>query len=188
MKHRFQKLPLVAALTLGLSLPLAASSQTPCKYVKAKTDEWTKKVTNTAQMTIGAGITGREVILQESEGKYYLGLRIIYNTDFPEVAFKKGDKITFKLADDRQIEVASEKDVPAELVRFMDVPLRQWVVRGEVSKEVYSQLAASPITAIKYHLNGNDYPLPEIKERQTKKIMETAGCMLTATTASSSNQ
>lgn len=182
MKNQNPKRRIISILSFTLLTASVAFSpamaQTKCKYVKNFTDEWTKQETRTAQMAIGVGLAGREVILQESEGKLYLGLRITYNTDFPEVPFKKGDKITFKLADDRQVEIAAGEDVPATNFRMLDVALRQWFVRQEVKADIYKQLSASPITAIKFHLNGADYPLPEIKERQTRKIMETAQCIL----------
>ena len=175
MNKLIKMLVLTLCSGIGASIPCAAQD---CKYVRSATDEWTKKATRTAQMAIGAGLAGREVILQESEGKLYLGLRITYNTDFPDVAFKKGDKVTFKLADEKLVEVTAQETIPATLIRMLDLPIRQWVVRQEVKPETYQQLSASPIIAIKFHLNDNDYPLPEIKERQTRKIMETVKGML----------
>lgn len=175
MKHTIKTYGLALLTSLAIGGSCAAQD---CKYVKASTDEWTKKTTRTAQMAIGMGLAGREVILQESEGKLYLGLRITYNTDFPDVAFKKGDKVTFKLANDELVEFAATEDIPPMIIRMLDVPIRQWIVRQEVKPDAYKKLSGSPITAIKFHLNGNDYPLPEIKERQTRKIMETVQCML----------
>lgn len=159
---------------------LTFNATAQCKYVKTTKDEWSGKTMNTAQMTIGAAIAGREVILQKSEdGKYYLSLRITYNMDFPEVTFKKGDKVSFKLSNGDLIEITPPQDVTPFTLRFLDVPIRHWIVTQEVKTNVYEQLATAQITAIKYRLNGNEYPLPEIKDRQTQKIMETAKCMLT---------
>lgn len=154
-------------------------SAQPCKYVKATKDEWTGKTMNTAQMAIGNALAGREVILQESGGTYYLGLRITFNTDFPDIAFKKGDKVSFKLANGEIIEVVSIKDLEPTMTRFMDVPVRMWFVNQDVSKEVFEKLSASPITAIRFRLNDADHDLPAIKDKQTAKIMETVKCMLT---------
>lgn len=170
----------LAGLTISLSLlSLSATAQKqPCKYVKESKDAFTKKTTGSAYMAVGAGIAGREIIMQQSDGKFYLSARITYNTDFPEVPFKKGDKVNIMLADEKLIEITPEKDVQPSLFRMFDAPIRQWVVTQEVPASIYEQLAASPITAIKYSFNGNDYHLPEIKERQTRKIMETAACML----------
>lgn len=158
---------------------MALTATAQCKYVKATKDEWTGKTMNTAQLAIGNALAGREVILQESGGTYYLGLRITFNTDFPDVAFKKGDKVSFKLANGEIIEVVSIKDLPPTMTRFMDVPIRMWFVNQDVSKEVFEQLSTSPITAIRFRLNDADHDLPAIKDKQTAKIMETAKCMLT---------
>lgn len=178
---KLQLLPLASRLIMAGCLSLiavSAYSQSPCKYVKETKDQWTDKTVKIAQMAIGNGMAGREVILQQSEGKYYIGLRITFNTDFPDVDFKKGDKVTFKLANGQLIEYAALKDLKPTIIRMLNVPIRNWYVDQEVDKSVYEQLAASPIVAIKFHINGNDQILPEIKARQTRKIQETAECML----------
>ncbi|OSZ79029.1 hypothetical protein CAP35_12495 [Chitinophagaceae bacterium IBVUCB1] len=169
---------ILTVLLLGCIAVLNNETSAQCKYVKATKDEWTGKTMNTAQMAIGNALAGREVILQESGGTYYLGLRITFNTDFPDVAFKKGDKVSFKLANGEIIEVVSIKDLPPTMTRFMDVPVRMWFVNQDVSKEVFEKLSASPITAIRFRLNDADQDLPAIKDKQTAKIMETAKCML----------
>lgn len=169
---------ILAAILLGCITIISNDATAQCKYVKATKDEWTGKTMNTAQMAIGNALAGREVILQESGGTYYLGLRITFNTDFPDVAFKKGDKVSFKLANGEVIEVVSIKDLPPTMTRFMDVPVRMWFVNQDVSKEVFGKLAASPIVAIRFRLNDADQDLPAIKDKQTIKIMETAKCML----------
>ncbi|HTN45327.1 MAG TPA: hypothetical protein VL098_03205 [Flavipsychrobacter sp.] len=156
----------------------ACAQKSPCKYLKQSTDPFTKKVTGSAYMAVGAGLAGRELILQESEGKYYLTARITYSTDFADVPFKKTDKVSIMLASNELIEISPKEDVTPNVIRMLDVPIRQWIVNSEVPKSTYEKMANSQITAIKYTFNGSDYHLAELKDRQTKKIMETAACML----------
>lgn len=173
-------LPIIGRAGLAASLSfftLTASAQKhPCKYVKEATDPFTKKVSKGAQMVIGDPFALKEVAFVQEDGKLYFGLNIVF-TDMDNMPFKKEDKISFKLANDDLIEISPDKDVQARDIRVMDMPCRQWLVIQKVSEDVYKRLAASPIVAIKYHLK-NDYIVNGIKERQTKKIMENAACML----------
>ena len=166
-------------LLIGLFICTLMSPQAgaQCKYVKETTDPFTKKVTKAAQMAIGDPFAMKEVLFEHSNGKLYFGLRIVFS-DMEEIPFKKGDKISFMLANDDLIEITPEKNVPAQHFTFMDKPMLQWIVMQEVPKKLYERIAASPIIAVKFHLK-NDYPVNGIKDRQTKKIMENATCMLT---------
>jgi|GEM_PF-4622336 len=174
MKQLILKLTFITTIYASLSSNVHAQN---CKYVKDYVDPFSKKLTKTCQMAIGAAIAGREVLMQKSEGKYYLGLRITFS-DMPDIPFKKGDKISFKLANDDLVEVSPEKDVPASPIKMLDVALLQWLVMQEVSAATFEKIATSPITAIKFTLK-QEHLLPEIKERQTIKIKETAACMMT---------
>ena len=149
-----------------------------CKGVKVQKDKFTGKVAKVAQLPIGNALAGREVILQQSDGKFYIGLRITFNTDFPDVDFKKGDKVAFKLANGQIIEYTAAKDLKPTIIRVLDVPIRNWYVDNEVEAKVYEQLAASPVEAIQFRLNENDQTLSDFKDKQTRKIMETANCLL----------
>lgn len=162
--------------SLALITP-QAFSQAPCKYVKEVSDPFSKKVRKGAQMAIGPALGMNEVLFEFTDGKLYFGLRIV-SKDYDAIPFKKGDKVSFKLANDDLIEVAAPADVEPTDFAVGDVKLRQWVVMQEVSENTYKKLAASLITAVKYHLKI-DYMIIGIKDRQVQKIMETAACILT---------
>lgn len=173
--HRLRCIGLAGCLAL---VTLTAYGQSPCKGVKEQKDKFTGKTAKVAQLPIGNALAGREIILQQLEGKLYIGLRITFNSDFPDVDFKKGDKVEFKLANGQMIEYAAAKDLKPTIIRVLDVPIRNWYVDGEVNTSVYQQLAASPVEAIRFHLNDNDHTLSDFKEKQTRKVMETAACIL----------
>lgn len=162
---------------LGSFLVATPAPAQNCKYVKEFKDPFTNVVTKGAQMTIGNPIAGKDVLFQIQDGKLYLGLGIVFN-DLGTIPFKKGDKISFKLANGEVIEISPAADVEPRAIRVMNVEAQQWFVLQEVPRKVYEQLASSPITAIKYHLK-NDFFIAGIKDRQTSKIMENAACMLT---------
>jgi hypothetical protein len=167
--------PLLTLLIGCIALNAAAQ---PCKYVKPQKDEFTGKTYNMAKLAIGAPLAMRELIIYETEGKYNVGLRITFNTDFAEVSFKKGDKVHLKLASGEIIDIVAAKDLAPIVFRVLDVPLRMWYVNQDVSKTVFEKLSQSPITAVRFKLNDADHDLPGIKERQAQKIMETVQCML----------
>ncbi len=166
---------------LAMSLLLSSShviAQHPCKYVKPQKDQFTNETYNLAKMAIGAPMAMRELIIYETNGKFNVGLRITFNIDFPEVPFKKGDKVSLKLANGEIVEITAEKDLPPTTIRVIDVPLRMWYVNQQVSNAVFEKLATSPITAVRLHLNDADHDLQGIKDKQAEKIMETAKCLL----------
>ncbi|MBL7717979.1 MAG: hypothetical protein JNL72_04015 [Flavipsychrobacter sp.] len=147
-----------------------------CRYVKTVTDPFTKVVSRGAKMAIGDPFAMREVLFEESEGKLYFGLRIVFS-DMEDIPFLKGDKVSMMLASDELIEISPAKDVPSQVFKIDNLSLRQWIVMQEVPVGLYEKISASPITAIKFHLK-NDYMVKGIKERQVQKIMENAACML----------
>ncbi|OSZ82071.1 hypothetical protein CAP35_02025 [Chitinophagaceae bacterium IBVUCB1] len=164
-------------MTLLCCAVLQVTAQ-PCKYVKPQKDQFTNETYNLAKMAIGAPMAMRELIIYESDGKFNLGLRLTFNTDFPEVAFKKGDKVSLKLANGEIIEITAEKDLPPTTIRVLDVPLRMWYINQQVARNVYEKLSVSPITAVRVKLNDADHDLQGIKDKQSAKIMETVKCML----------
>lgn len=166
---------MVAVFCLFQSIAVTAQ----CKYVKPQKDEFTNETYNMAKMVIGTPLAMRELILYENKGNFYVGLRMTFNTDFPEVAFKKGDKVSLKLASGDIVEISSEKDLPPTTIRIIDVPLRQWYINQQVTRATFEKLSISPIQAVRVRLNDTDHDLPGIKAKQTEKIMETIKCMLT---------
>ncbi len=165
-------------LTIIASFCLATIATAQCKYVTPQKDEWTTETYNFAKMAIGTQLAMRELIMYEANGKYFLGLRITFNTDFPDIPFKENDKVSIKLENNEVIEIVAPKDLPPITIRVLDVPLRMWYVHQEVPKTVFEKVSVSPIKAVRFKLNDADQDLPGIKERQTQKIMETAKCML----------
>lgn len=147
-----------------------------CKYVKETTDAFTKEKVETANMAIGMGLAGREVLMQKRNERYLLGLRIT-SSDIGDIPFKAGDKIAFRLADDEIVEITAKEDHPALPVVFLGRTFMQWIVLVEVPQTIFRKMSLSQIVAIKFRLKF-DGMIPEIKEKQTKKIMETASCML----------
>lgn len=165
-------------IVLGTSLLLGATNgyAQKCKYVKETKDAFTNEQVFTANMAIGMGLAGREVLLQKRNDKCLLGMRIT-SSDLGDIPFKAGDKISFRLANNDLVEVAPKEDAPALPVVFLGRTFMQWIVLVEVDRARFEQMAASPIVAIKFKLKF-DGMIPEIKEKQTQKIMETATCML----------
>lgn len=127
-------------------------------------------------MAIGMGLAGREILLQKRDDKFLLGMRLT-SSDIGDIPFKTGDKISFRLANNDLIEISPKEDAPALPAVFMGRTFMQWIVLVEVDKVTFSKVATSPITAIKFRLKF-DGMIPEIKEKQTQKIMETAACMI----------
>lgn len=164
-------------MTLLCCAALQVTAQ-PCKYVKPQKDQFTNETYNMAKMAIGAPMAMRELIIYETNGKFNVGLRMTFNTDFPEVAFKKGDKVSIKLANGEVIEITSEKDLPPTTIRVLDVPLRQWYINQQVSRALFEKLSASTITAVRVRLNDADHDLQGVKEKQAEKIKETVKCLL----------
>jgi hypothetical protein len=177
MQLKLSPLLKVLGLACGFALfSFIASGQ--CKGVKEQRDKFTGKVAKIAQLPIGNALAGREVILQQSDGKFDIGLRITFNTEFPDVDFKKGEKVAFKLANGQLIEYTAAKDLKPAIICVFDVPIRNWYVDNEVEAKVYEQLVASPVEAIQFRLNESDHTLSYFKDKQTRKIMETANCIL----------
>jgi hypothetical protein len=171
-----QRIICAAVLTGVMSLSCMTGFSQKCKYVKETTDAFTNEKIATANMAIGMGLAGREVLLQKRNDKFLLGMRIT-SSDLGDIPFKAGDKISFKLANNDLVEVAAKEDLPAMPVVFLGATFMQWIVLVEVDKATFEKMAASPIVAIKFKLKM-DGMIPEIKEKQTRKIMETAACML----------
>ncbi|MBN8669390.1 MAG: hypothetical protein J0L80_01805 [Chitinophagales bacterium] len=180
LKKDAMKKLLVKGLTMIslLFAPVCLLAQHPCKYVKPQKDQFTNETYNMAKMAIGAPMAMRELIIYETNGKFNVGLRMTFNTDFPEVAFKKGDKVSIKLANGEVLAITSEKDLPPTTIRVLDVPLRQWYINQQVSRAVFEKLSASTITAVRVRLNEADHDLQGVKEKQAEKIMETVKCLL----------
>lgn len=163
----------VAAL---LAMFTCAAHAQDCKYVKTDSDPFNKKTAHTAAMAIGVGIAGWELILQEIDHKYYLGLRIV-NSGTVDKHYDKGKKIQF-MAGDQLVEITASKDYEPIPLQMLGVQCTQWVVKEEISKANFTKFSEARITAIKGNIGGNDFVLKDLKEKQTEKIRLTAACIL----------
>ncbi|RYZ28548.1 MAG: hypothetical protein EOP49_41375, partial [Sphingobacteriales bacterium] len=101
--------------------------------MKETKDAFTNEQVLTANMAIGMGLAGREVLLQKRNDKHLLGMRIT-SSDLGDIPFKAGDKISFRLANNDLVEVVPKEDIPALPVVFLGRTFMQWIVLVEVDK------------------------------------------------------
>lgn len=164
---------MLASYFFGFTDPLHAQK---CKYVKEFKDPFTNNLTKGAQLAVGDVFAGKEVLLKIENGKLFLGLGIVFN-DLGSIPFRQGDTVSFKLANDKVINLLPAQDVAPRDINVMNVAAQQWLVLQEVTAETFREITLSPITAVKFRLK-NDFFITNIKEKQAAKIMETADCML----------
>ena len=155
----------------------AAAQPKDCKWVKESTDKFTKKESRTAQMAIGIGMLGWQVILQESEGKYYAGMRLI-GSGHATVPFPKGKKISFAFESAPTLELTAAEDAPPNHWLMLNDPMTSWVVLAPVTAAEFERLGVHEIIAVKFWQNGTEAVLNGIRPKQTENITKTAACMM----------
>jgi hypothetical protein len=81
-----------------------------------------------------------------------------------------------RLANDEIIEIENQQDVIPTSTPGTVIWTR-WTTKSEVDKTVFTKLSASPISGTKFSVGGREQT-NAIKEKQSKRIMEAAACIV----------
>ena len=167
---RFKTLAL-AFLMLSMSFNSVADS---CHYVKEQKDPFTNETSWIAK-EMACGIK-TYMNLERIGDKFFLGFKILTAAVVDE-AFTTDKKVLLKLENGDVIEVSTDTDVKPEAHAASGAAWTTWVTRMSVSRDVYQKLSKSPVVMIKYPVAAKE-ELEEVRDRQGRKIMETAQCLI----------
>lgn len=164
-----KKLLFASLLMLG---PLAMYAQ--CDFDKDETDPYSKEHVRSVKHNFGNLRKMWVFILDQKGSKYYATVNMAEIGKFDNIA----SGILIKQANGNVLELAVESDViPSVQIVGANINT-QWLVKCVISEAKMKMLSESPIESIRVKMAGRDFDAPELKDKQSNKIMKSAGCML----------
>lgn len=168
---------LYLAALLAIALPMAVQAQ-KCKFDEDKKDPFGSGNFRKVTHRLGPVSWNWNFALEQNDGKFYISMRMLRAGKMEDI-YPEGRKVMLKLQDGKILELAAAENFPPGYAVSSDgVIWTNYIPKFEVSKELLTSLSASPITDVKVTLGSENILLPKVTEKQTGKIMESAGCLL----------
>lgn len=171
-----KKLTVLSAIVVATTLSASAQK---CNFDVDKKDDFTGAKVRNARVQFGTLFNRWFARLEQNGPKYYITVQASGAGNSNDI-IPKGSKQLFRLENGSVVEVITIEDcAPVQYVQQNARIISVYNPKGEVSKEALKMLSESPTTRIRMTIAGKDYDSPELSDKEGKKIMNIAKCLLT---------
>lgn len=166
-------------LLLCVMLMAAGSYAQKCDFDKDETDAYSKEHYRMVKHNFG-NLRKMWVFIMEQKGdQYFVTVNMAEIGDFIRNVAKEGTNLKLKLENNTIVEVPVVADaVPS--VQLMGSNINsQWLIKCSVTPDKMKILSENPITGMRINMGDRDFDAPDLKSKQSNKIMGSAKCLLT---------
>ncbi len=157
---------------------MGVSKGNDCKLKIDKVDPFTNGIQKQAELPIGPRVWNYKIIMENNNETYYFGMIINNSGELRDIVETGTKMISLKLADGTVLDFTAQEDIKPNYNVWGTNIITFYTPKFTVERSVLEKLAASPITDLKLYLGKQEALIPDIKEKQTKKIVEAASCVL----------